>query len=156
MGQSALKLLPGEEGRGEFRTQHQLVRLTNQRLIFEGETRRFFVFPGGRVIAAAMLQDVDVAFLGRIHVLPTWAGLVGAGVFLGALGMESLLGILLGAGIVAAWYFFGATVLEFRVDGLPLATIGVVSLGGLDQELGGARDFVDAFFAAKAKALHPA
>lgn len=150
MATSALKYLPDEEDRSEFSLTNQGFKLTNQRLIFEGESKRLLILPGGRVLAAAMLQDVDVAFLGRRHVLPTWVGLLGAVAVLAALGVQSGVGFVVGTALVAAWYFLGATVLEFRVHGEPLGTVSVVSAGGLDQELGAARAFVENVFEAKA------
>lgn len=149
MATSALKYLSDEEERNEFRVANQGFKLTNQRLICDGESKRLLIIPGGRILTAAMLEDVDVAFLGRTHVLPTWVGLLGAVAALVALGARSGMGFVLSAALVAAWYFLGATVLEFRVDGSSLGTVGVVSAGGLDQELGAARAFVEAFFEAK-------
>ena len=150
MATSALKYLPDEEDRSEFRLTNQGFKLTNQRLIFDGESKRLLIIPGGRVLAVAMLEDVDVAFLGRTHVLPAWVGLLGAVATLAALGVQSGMGFVVGAALVAAWYFLGATVLEFRVDGDPLGTASVVSAGSVDSELGAARAFVEAFFEAKA------
>lgn len=150
MATNALNHLPDEEVRKEFRMANQGFTLTNQRLIFEGVSKRFFVIPGGRVLAAAMLNDVDVAFLGRTHVLPTWVGLFGALAALAALGVQSYMGFLVSAALVAVWYFLGATVLEFRIDGSSLGSVSVVSAGGLDPELAAARAFVEAFFEARA------
>lgn len=150
MAMSALKYLPDEEDRNEFRVANQGFTLTNRRLVFDGESKRLLIIPGGRILAAAMLEDVDVAFLGRTHVLPTWVGLLGAVAALAALAAQSGMGFILSAALIAAWYFLGATVLEFRVDGSSLGTVSVVSAGGLDQELGAARAFIQAFFEAKA------
>jgi hypothetical protein len=149
MSGTVLKYLPDEKDVSEFQTSDQSFKLTSQRLIFEGESKRLFVLPGGRVLIAAMLRDVDVAFLGRQHVLPTLVGLFGAGILLLSLTTSSMLGVVLGAVVVAAWYFLGGTVLEFRVKGCPIAAMSVTSFGSMHQELAGARDFVDKVFDAK-------
>jgi len=153
MSQTTLKYLPDEQDRAEFNTAGQSLKLTNQRLIFEGESKRLFVLPGGRVLAAAMLRDVDVAFLGRQHLLPTWVGLLGVGMALLGLQLNALV-VILGVGVVAAWFFLGGTVLEFRVKAQPMATMSVMSFGALDQEITGAREFVDKVFEAKGEAVH--
>ena len=149
---STAKYLPNERDVTDFRTHEQVFRLTTQRLIFEGETKRLFVFPGGRVFSAAMLGDVDCVFLGRQHLLPGWVALLGAAIVLFGLSGPSVIAILLGVALTAVWYFLGGTVLEFRVDGHPLGTMNITSFGSQKSELSGARTFVDRFFAAKSEA----
>ncbi|NUQ10781.1 MAG: hypothetical protein HUU26_00415 [Gemmatimonadaceae bacterium] len=156
MATTALRYLPDEEDRNEFRVGSQRFKLTTRRLFSDGESKRLLIIPGGRVLSVAMLEDVDLAFLGRTHVLPTWVGLLGAVAAVAALAAQSGIGFVLSAALVAAWYFLGATVLEFRVDGSSLGTVSVVSAGGLDQELVAARAFVEAFFEAKAHSRHVA
>ncbi len=149
----ALKYLPDEADLGDFRTISECFKLTTKRLIFEGESKRLLVLPGGQVLSAAMLHDVDHAFLGRKHVLPVWVGLLGVVAILSA---QTIYMVIIGGAIVAAWYFLGSTVLEFRVDGEPLGTLTVVSAGGVDQELATAKAFVEKVFAAKAQSSRPA
>ncbi len=152
----ALKYLPDEADLGDFRTISECFKLTTKRLIFESESKRLLVLPGGQDLSAAMLHDVDHAFLGRKQDLPVWVGWLGVVAVGAALGAESGLGVIIGGAIVAAWYFLGSTVLEFRVDGEPLGTLTVVSAGGVDQELATAKAFVEKVFAAKAQSSRPA
>jgi len=150
MEQTSLKYLPDEHDVTDFRGPQQTLILTNQRLIFEGETRRLWVLPGGRALTAAMLGDVDVGFLGRQYLLPTWVGLLGILIALiGLLEARSVLAVLLGVVLTLAWYLLGGTGLEFHMGGHVCMTMNITGFGSEEEQLSGARTFVEHFFAAE-------
>ena len=131
--------------------------LTSKRLILYETAYLFGFLPRGTSLRAAMIHEVDAVKTdrGRLPLGLLIAGLVLAvgGLALLTQSAGAILLFLIGAALVAAWFFIQPSVLAFNVAGAQVFTAPIFRLGTGDSPRITA--FVEAFFAIKDVAPAP-
>jgi hypothetical protein len=105
------------------------LHLTNRRLIQFGRDRILWVFPSGRSVRSALIEDVDSAGV-RTKRLPTWVLVLGLLLVIGGIaalasgsGGAGAVGLIVGIALTILWLFIQTEALVFSVHGTDLLAV---------------------------------